>query len=210
MASFIQLCKSWLIGKDLDAGKDWGQEEKGMIENELVGWHHWLNRHEFEQTLGASEGQGNLVCYSPWGWKEARLSNWTTATQLWAELNEINKGTSKSCNHERCPLPKSWPHSRGGPQLLPSIYLVFPLAKSSRYQRQGSLIAVLGGGKPPRAQTKREKDGEQIQEGKWWKTLLHGHLVCSWSLGKSDLKIHAIWRMVGPKELLHNCSQHRP
>ena len=48
LASFIQLCKSWLTGKDLDAGKDWGQEEKQMIENELVGWHHWLSRHEFE------------------------------------------------------------------------------------------------------------------------------------------------------------------
>ena len=48
--------KSPLIGKDLDAGKDWGQEEKGMTEDEMVGWHHWLNRYEFEQTLGDSEG----------------------------------------------------------------------------------------------------------------------------------------------------------
>ena len=49
---------NWLIGKDPDAGKDWGQEEKGMEEDEMVGWHHWLNGHESEQTLGDGEGQG--------------------------------------------------------------------------------------------------------------------------------------------------------
>ena len=56
--------KSWLIWKDPDAGKDWGQGEKGMTEDEMVGWHHWLNRHEFEQTLGAGDGQGGLACCS--------------------------------------------------------------------------------------------------------------------------------------------------
>ena len=59
--------KSWLIGKDPEAGKDWGQEEKGTTEDEIVGWHHWLNGHEFEQTLGDSKGQRSLVCCSPWG-----------------------------------------------------------------------------------------------------------------------------------------------
>ena len=59
--------KNWLIGKDPDAGKDWRQEEKGMTEDEMVGWHHWFNGHEFGQTLGDSEVQGNLVCCSPWG-----------------------------------------------------------------------------------------------------------------------------------------------
>ena len=61
--------KSWLIGKDSVAGKDWGQEAKGMTEDEMVGWHYWLKGHEFEQTLGDSEGQGSLVCCSPWGQK---------------------------------------------------------------------------------------------------------------------------------------------
>ena len=59
--------KSQLVGKDLDAGKDWGQKENGMTEDEMVGWDHWLNRHEFEQTVGDSEGQGSLECYSSWG-----------------------------------------------------------------------------------------------------------------------------------------------
>ena len=58
--------KNWLIGKDPDAGKDWRQEEKGITEDEMVGWHHWLNGHEFEQALGDGEGQRRLVCCSPW------------------------------------------------------------------------------------------------------------------------------------------------
>ena len=53
--------KSWLVGKDPDAGKDWGQDEKRETEDEMVGWHHWLNGHELEQTLGDSEGQGRIV-----------------------------------------------------------------------------------------------------------------------------------------------------
>ena len=57
--------KSWLNGKDSDVGKDWGQEDKGDTEDEMVGWHHWLNGHETEQTLGDSEEQGSLPCCSP-------------------------------------------------------------------------------------------------------------------------------------------------
>ena len=59
-----------LIGKDPDAGKDRGQEEKWVTEDEMVGWHHQLNGHEFEQTQGDCEGQGSFVCYSPWGHKK--------------------------------------------------------------------------------------------------------------------------------------------
>ena len=62
--------KSQLIGKDPDSGKDCGQKEKGVTEDEMVGWHHRLSGHEFEQTLGDSEGQGSLVCWSPWGHKK--------------------------------------------------------------------------------------------------------------------------------------------
>ena len=70
--------KSWLIGKDPDAGKDWGQEEKGMTEDEMVGWHHQLDGHGFGWTPGVGDGQGGLVCC---GFMESqsqtRLSNWT-------------------------------------------------------------------------------------------------------------------------------------
>ena len=62
--------KSQLIWKDPDAGKDWRQKEKGAVEDEKVRFHHWLNGHEYEQTLGDSEGQGSLACCSPWGHKE--------------------------------------------------------------------------------------------------------------------------------------------
>ena len=61
--------KSWLIGKDPDAGKGWRQEEKGTTEDEMVGWHHWLDRHEFEWTPGVGDGQGGLICCNPWGGK---------------------------------------------------------------------------------------------------------------------------------------------
>ena len=66
--------KSWLIGKDPDVGKEWRQEEKGMTEDEMVGWQHWLNGHEFEQTLRDIEGQGNLVCCSPGGHKQTDMT----------------------------------------------------------------------------------------------------------------------------------------
>ena len=65
--------KSWLTGKDLDAGKDWGQK-KEVTEDEMVGCHHSLNGHEFEQTPGDSEGQGSLVCCRPWGRKESDMT----------------------------------------------------------------------------------------------------------------------------------------
>ena len=66
--------KSCLTGKDLDAGKDWGQEEKGTTEDEIVGWHHRLSGHEFEQAPGDGKGQGSLVCCSPWGYKESGVT----------------------------------------------------------------------------------------------------------------------------------------
>ena len=66
--------KSQIIGKDLDVGKAWGQEEKRVTENELVGWHHWLNGHEFEQALGVGDGQGSLACCRPWFCKELDMT----------------------------------------------------------------------------------------------------------------------------------------
>ena len=74
--------KNWLIGKYPDAGKDWKQEEKGTTEDEMIGWHHWLNGHEFEQVLGVGGGQGSLVCCSPWGHRVGH--NWVTElTDTW-------------------------------------------------------------------------------------------------------------------------------
>ena len=73
--------KSWFIGKDPDAGKDWEQEEKGMTKDEMVGWHHLLDGHEFEQIPGDNEGQGRLACCSSWGLQSrTQLGNWTRTT----------------------------------------------------------------------------------------------------------------------------------
>ena len=74
--------KSWLIGKDSDAGRDWGQEEKGTIEDEMAGWHHWLNGRESEWTPGVGDGQGGLACCDLWGRKESD----TTEQLNWTEL----------------------------------------------------------------------------------------------------------------------------
>ena len=72
---------SWLIWKDPDAGKDWRQAEKGMKEDEMVG-HHQLDGHEFEQALGVGDGQGSLVCCSPWGHKKSDITVWLNWTEL--------------------------------------------------------------------------------------------------------------------------------
>ena len=72
--------KSWLTGKDSNAGRDWGQEEKGMTEDEMAGWHHWLNGRECGWTLGVGDGQGGLACCDSWGRKESDTTerlNWT-------------------------------------------------------------------------------------------------------------------------------------
>ena len=83
--------KSWLTWKDPDAGKNWGQEEKGVTEDEMAGWHHWLNGQEYEQTPADGEEQGSLVCYSPWGRKESdmteRLNN--HITNLWEKWDWV-------------------------------------------------------------------------------------------------------------------------
>ena len=62
-------CEELLVGKDPDAGRDWGQEEKGMTEDEMAGWHHRLDGHESEWSLGDGDGQGGLACCHPWGCK---------------------------------------------------------------------------------------------------------------------------------------------
>ena len=73
--------KSWLIGKAPDAGKNRRQEEKGMAEDEMVGWHHRLFRHEFEQAPGAGDGQGGPACCSPWGGRESDMTEWLNWTE---------------------------------------------------------------------------------------------------------------------------------
>ena len=74
--------KNWLLGKDPDAGKDWGQEEKGTTEDEMAGWHQWLNGHGFGWTPGVGDGQGGLACCGSWGRKESDTTEWLNWTEL--------------------------------------------------------------------------------------------------------------------------------
>ena len=89
--------RNWLIGKDPDAGKDWRQEEKGMIEDEMIGWHHWFDGHEFEQAPGDGDRQGSLVCCCPQGHKELD----TTERLSWTELIscKYNQNSTTLCHH---------------------------------------------------------------------------------------------------------------
>ena len=75
--------KNWCTGNDPNAGKDWNQKEKGTTENEMVGWHHRLDGHEFEQALGVGDGQGSLACFNPWAFKDLDMTEWLE----WTELN---------------------------------------------------------------------------------------------------------------------------
>ena len=86
--------KNWLIWKDPDAGKDWRQEEKGMTENEMVGWHHWHDGHEFDEALGVGDGQGSLTCCSPWDHRVGH--DWVTELTDWKDF------TLKYQNHFIC------------------------------------------------------------------------------------------------------------
>ena len=87
--------KSWLTVKDSDAGRDWGQEEKGITEGEMDGLHHWLDGHEFEWTPGVGDGQGGLVCCSPWARKESDTTEWLNWTELTEDRRVILLQTRK-------------------------------------------------------------------------------------------------------------------
>ena len=94
--------KSWLIGKDPDAGRDWGQEEKGTTKDEMAGGHHWLDGREFEWTPGVGDGQGGLACCNSWGHKELDMTEWLNWTELnWITLEIFKNGSdfSQCLNH---------------------------------------------------------------------------------------------------------------
>ena len=82
--------KNWCTEKDPYAGKDWRWEKKGMIEDEMVAWHHWLDGHEFEQALGDGDGQGGLVCCSSWGCKELDTTERLNWTELRVSIKPVN------------------------------------------------------------------------------------------------------------------------
>ena len=96
--------KNWLIGKDPDAGKGWRQKEKGTTEDEMVGWHHRLDGHEFEHAPGVGDGQGNLACCSPWGRKESDTTKRLNWTELRNYLGVVKESKYETEEH----LAKIW------------------------------------------------------------------------------------------------------
>ena len=132
--------KSWLTWKDLDAGKDWGQEEKGTTEDEMVGWHHRLNGRGFGWTPGVDDGQGGLVCCGSWlakswtrlsDWTELNTLNWTEVTSWWPLLK---------CHST--PLP-CFLFSHSNYCFLMLIYLFLCLLPWPEYQLQRVWFTVL-------------------------------------------------------------------
>ena len=109
--------KSWLIGKDSDAGRDWGQEDKGTTEDEMAGWHHGLDGHESEWTPGVGDRQGDLACCDSWGHRESDMTewlNWTELTDIASDLvyfqrrlSGANLKVKASLTSSQVPLPSS-------------------------------------------------------------------------------------------------------
>ena len=102
--------KSWLIGKDSDAGRDWGQEDKGTTEDEIAGWHHQVDGRESEWTLGDGDGQGGLVCCDSWGLEESDTTEWLIWSDLiwlicWGLLYIV---TSNAYTYIHCNIFKLW------------------------------------------------------------------------------------------------------
>ena len=103
--------KSWLTEKEADAGKEWGQEEKGVTEDKIIGWHHWLNRHEFEQTPGDSEGHISLACCSSWGCRKPDMTmNWKATASVvnhmayWKYSKRVDLKWSYHKNNQMLPM----------------------------------------------------------------------------------------------------------
>ena len=101
--------KNWLLGKDPDAGKDWRQKEMGTTEDEMVRWHHWLNRLEFEQAPGARDGPGSLACRSPWDHKESDMTEWIELNLLrWIPGCQISEASEHLSFLPYCSLLLLW------------------------------------------------------------------------------------------------------
>ena len=105
------VAKRWLIGKDPDAGKHWGQEEKGETDDEMVGWHYWINSLEFEQTLGNSEGQGSLAYCALWVTKSrTAVSDWTKTILDFnsLSLSPIHSSTLRGLSYPQATSVRKW------------------------------------------------------------------------------------------------------
>ena len=136
-----------------DAGRDWGQEEKGMTEDEMAGWHHWLDGHESERTPGVGDGQGSLACCSSWGRKESDM----TDRLIWSDLNALlllrnkNSGIRVAvmhtrlclilCDHMDCSLPGSSVHGILQARILE--WVTISSSQGSSHPRDGTHVSYV-------------------------------------------------------------------
>ena len=120
LGGLIHICSFnyHLFGKDSDAGMDWGQEEKGMTEDEMAELHHWIDGREFEWTPGIGDGQGGLACCNSWGRRESDTTEWLNWTELYVPMDMSSE--LLRCLPS-CQRPKSWPI---GPNVLPVYFLL--------------------------------------------------------------------------------------
>ena len=120
--------KNWLLRKDPDAGKDWRQEEMGATEDEMVGWHHWLNRLEFEQAPGVGDEQGMLACY-PWDHKELKWVTWEAHGKEYIYIHVlVARSCPTLCDPMDCSPPSSSVH--GILQARIPEWVAIPLCKT--------------------------------------------------------------------------------
>ena len=136
--------KSWLFGKDSDAGRDWGQEEKGTTEGEMAGWHHRLDGHEFGWTPGVGDGQGGLACCGSWGCKQSD----TTEQLKWTELTPsyLLTGSLQSLTSATPRNPSKVVHHL----VITSSHTIYPLAHQKYWNCVKSFISVLKKKKKPK------------------------------------------------------------
>ena len=171
--------KDWLIGKEPDAGEDWRQEEKGTTEDELVGWHQWLDGHEPEQARGVGDGQRSLVCCSPWGrnGSDTERLNWLT-------------GTVARVGSRIRPLTQKWNHT------LVSAALQVPKARRACSSAQRKKSVAFSGTATLRADFPRTRKSEDngLTSVKCWKTNNHqpGILYSTKILFESESKIETL------------------
>ena len=149
--------KYWLIGKDPNAGKDWGLEEKGVTENEMVGWHNWLNGHEFEQTPRDGETQGSLACCSPWVWKEPDMfRGWLTtpspvstspfsmSVSLFLSCSQVHQHHFSRFHIYALIYDRMWPTGEGNGKPLIGLHL---MASLSCFHHDETFVLCLISGK---------------------------------------------------------------
>ena len=131
----LRSTKSWLIGKDPDTGRDWGQEENETTEDEMAGWHHWLDGYEFGWTLGVGDGQGGLVCCDSRGCKESDTTEqlkWTELKLVWLVQQQATGSRSKNVFTQSQFCVKSIPLAYSG-------HIVFLLDRTQTISAPGIL-----------------------------------------------------------------------